>query len=73
MVVPAPYVAVGISFVFLAIVYAIVTRTTFLHRLLVLILHRVLRQSSAQHTTKRIPNGRYSCFYINTDWGCVSE
>lgn len=57
MSVPSPHVLAAIVLVVVSIVYVILTKTTFVHRLLVFIVHRVLRQSSSTHTTKRLPDG----------------
>lgn len=54
---PTPHVLAAIVLVVVSVIYVVLTKTTFLHRLLVFILHRVLRKSSSQHTTKRLANG----------------
>ncbi len=72
-----PYVAVSIALICIASTYALLTKTTLVHRLLVLVLHRLLRHSSPKHSTNRIPNGarvywstlRARVFILSEIWG----
>ena len=61
MTMPSAPVLAATVLVIVSIVYVVLTKTSFLHRLLVFILHRVLRQSSSKHTTKRLTNGTPTC------------